>query len=218
MSRKPLNFVELSPEEMLSSSRAFNTLLSRRRSVRDFSNRPVEREVIENAVRAAGSAPSGANKQPWHFAIVETVETKALIRKAAEAEEQEFYNGRAPKAWLDDLKVFETDEHKPFLETAPYLIAVFLERNTTDEDGVKHKNYYMPESVGIATGMLITALHVSGLATLTHTPSPMKFLNDILERPSNEKPFMLIVAGYPTEGVTVPDIERKPFDEISSIF
>ncbi len=218
MSRKPLNFVELSPEQMLSTSREFKQTLSRRRSVRDFSDRPVDREVIENAVRAAGSAPSGANKQPWHFAIVESREVKALIRKAAEAEEQEFYNGRAPQSWLDDLKVFETDEHKPFLETAPYLIAVFLERNSVDEEGVKHKNYYMPESVGIATGMLISALHFSGLATLTHTPSPMKFLNQILERPSNEKPFMLIVAGYPVDDVTVPDIERKPFDEIASIF
>jgi len=218
MSRKPLNFVELSPEQMLSTSREFKQTLSRRRSVRDFSDRPVDREVIENAVRAAGSAPSGANKQPWHFAIVESREVKALIRKAAEAEEQEFYNGRAPRSWLDDLKVFETDENKPFLETAPYLIAVFLERNSVDEEGVKHKNYYMPESVGIATGMLISALHFSGLATLTHTPSPMKFLNQILERPSNEKPFMLIVAGYPVDDVTVPDIERKPFDEIASIF
>ncbi len=218
MSRKPLNFVELSTTKMLDASREFRSTLSRRRSVRDFSDRVVDREVIENAVRAAGSAPSGANKQPWHFAIVESRDTKALIRKAAEAEEQEFYNGRAPQAWLDDLKVFETDEHKPFLETAPYLIAVFLERNTVDDEGVKHKNYYMPESVGIATGMLITALHISGLATLTHTPSPMKFLNEILERPSNEKPFMLIVAGYPADGVTVPDIERKPFEEIASIF
>lgn len=203
---------------MLSTSREFKQTLSRRRSVRDFSDRPVDREVIENAVRAAGSAPSGANKQPWHFAIVESREVKALIRKAAEAEEQEFYHGRAPQSWLDDLKVFETDEHKPFLETAPYLIAVFLERNSVDKEGVKHKNYYMPESVGIATGMLISALHFSGLATLTHTPSPMKFLNQILERPSNEKPFMLIVAGYPVDDVTVPDIERKPFDEIASIF
>ncbi len=218
MSRKPLNFTELSPEEMLNASRQFRDTISRRRSVRDFSDRPVDREIIENAIRSAGSAPSGANKQPWHFAIVENLDTKALIRKAAEAEEQEFYNGRAPQAWLDDLKVFETDEHKPFLETAPYLIAVFLERNSVDEDGVKHKNYYMPESVGIATGMLITALHMSGLATLTHTPSPMKFLNEILQRPSNEKPFMLIVVGYPTQGVTVPDIERKPFDQIASIF
>ena len=218
MSRKPLNFIELEPQEMLENSREFSAKLSLRRSVRDFSDRPIDREVIENAIKAAGSAPSGANKQPWHFVIVETREVKALIRKAAEAEEQEFYNGRAPQQWLDDLKVFETDEHKPFLETAPYLIAVFLERNTVDEAGVKHKNYYMPESVGIATGMLISALHVSGLATLTHTPSPMKFLNQILERPSNEKPFMLIVAGYPAADVTVPDITRKLFDEISSIF
>ena len=218
MSRKPLNFNELTPQVMLETSRHFYQRLSQRRSVRDFSDRPVEREVIENAVRAAASAPSGANKQPWHFAIVESREIKALIRKAAEAEEQEFYNGRAPQAWLDDLKVFETDQHKPFLETAPYLIAVFLERNSVDDDGVKHKNYYMPESVGIATGMLITALHMSGLATLTHTPSPMKFLNEILHRPSNEKPFMLMVAGYPAEEVTVPDIERKPFNEIASLF
>ena len=203
---------------MIATSREFTANISRSRSVRDFSDRPVDHEVIENGVRSAGSAPSGANKQPWHFAIVESRETKALIRKAAEAEEQEFYNGRAPQAWLDDLKVFETDEHKPFLETAPYLIAVFLERNSIDEDGVKHKNYYMPESVGIATGMLITALHVSGLATLTHTPSPMKFLNQILKRPGNEKPFMLIVAGYPSDDVTLPDIERKTLDQIASIF
>lgn len=218
MSRKLLNFSELGPQEMLETSRDFCLRLSQRRSVRDFSDRAVERELIENAVRAAASAPSGANKQPWHFAIVESREVKALIRKAAEAEEQEFYNGRAPQAWLDDLKVFETDQNKPFLETAPYLIAVFLERNSVDEEGVKHKNYYMPESVGIATGMLITALHMSGLATLTHTPSPMKFLNEILHRPSNEKPFMLMVTGYPAEDVTVPDIERKPFDQISTLF
>ena len=216
--QKPLNFKELSPQEMLDASREFNDKITKRRSVRSFSNRPVEREIIENAIKSAGSAPSGANKQPWHFAVVESQETKALIRKAAEAEEHEFYNGRAPQSWLDDLKVFETDEHKPFLEIAPYLIAVFLQRNTVDDDGTKHKNYYMPESVGIATGMLITALHMSGLATLTHTPSPMKFLNEILERPSNEKPYMLIVAGYPEEDVTVPDITRKNFEEISSFF
>lgn len=214
----PLNFKELSHDAMLLASRDFCKNLQRRRSVRDFSNRSVDREIIDNAVKAAASAPSGANKQPWHFVIVEGKETKQLIRKAAEAEEQEFYNGRAPQSWLDDLKVFETNENKPFLETAPYLIAVFLQRNSVDEDGVKHKNYYMPESVGIATGMLISALHFSGLATLTHTPSPMKFLNEILHRPSNEKPYMLIVAGYPSQGVQVPDIERKSFNEISSSF
>lgn len=218
MATKKLKFEELSPEAMLQRSRDFALSMSKRRSVRDFSDRPVNREIIENAVRAAASAPSGANKQPWHFAIIENPEVKALIRKAAEAEEQEFYNGRAPQSWLDDLKVFETDENKPFLETAPYLIAVFLQRNSVDKDGVKHKNYYMPESVGIATGMLIAALHISGLATLTHTPSPMKFLNEILKRPSNEKPFMLMVAGYPADDVRVPDIERKPLDETSSIF
>jgi len=214
----PLQFTELPPAQMLSESRAFCETLARRRSVRDFSDKAVDREIIENAVKAAASAPSGANKQPWHFVIVETSEVKKLIRKAAEAEEQEFYNGRAPQSWLDDLKVFETDEHKPFLETAPYLIAVFLQRNTIDEDGVKHKNYYMPESVGIATGMLISALHFSGLATLTHTPSPMKFLNEILDRPSNEKPYMLMVTGYPADKATVPDIHRKPFEEVASFF
>jgi len=216
--KMPLNFKELTPQLMLEKSRAFTSDIRRRRSVRSFSDRKVDQEIIENAVRAAGSAPSGANKQPWHFAVVADTDVKRLIRKAAEAEEQQFYNGRAPQAWLDDLKVFETNENKPFLEIAPYLIAVFLERNSIDEQGNKHKNYYMPESVGIATGMLLTALHLSGLATLTHTPSPMKFLNQILKRPSNEKPFMLIVAGYPTEDATVPDISRKNLDEIASFF
>ena len=216
--QKLLNFKKLPPEKMLESARDFYTNMSRRRSVRTFSDEAVDREVIENAIKTAGSAPSGANKQPWHFAVVESPEIKQLIRKAAEAEEHDFYSRRAPKSWLDDLKVFETDEHKPFLEVAPYLIAVFLQRNTVDEKGTKHKNYYMPESVGIATGMLISALHISGLATLTHTPSPMKFLNQILERPSNEKPYMLIVAGYPADKVSVPDITRKEFDEITSFF
>jgi len=214
----PLNFKELPPDQMLTESRNFCEIIQRRRSVRDFSDRPVDREIIENAIKSAASAPSGANKQPWHFAIVESLKTKQLIRKAAEAEEHDFYNKRAPQSWLDDLKVFETDENKPFLETAPYLIAVFLQRNSVDDEGVKHKNYYMPESVGIATGMLISALHFSGLATLTHTPSPMKFLNEILERPTNEKPFMLMVAGYPADDVSVPDISRKPFREIASTF
>ena len=203
---------------MLVNSRAFCTEIVRRRTVRDFSQQSVDPEIIENAVRAAVSAPSGANKQPWHFAVVSSADTKRKIRLAAEAEEREFYGGRAPQAWLEDLEVFETNEDKPFLESAPYLIAVFLQRHSVDEDGVKHKNYYMPESVGIATGILLTALHLSGLATLTHTPSPMKFLNEILKRPSNEKPFMLIVTGYPAEGATVPDITRKPFAEVASRF
>ncbi|MBT8116119.1 MAG: nitroreductase family protein [Arenicella sp.] len=214
----PLDFKSLNPEQMLEASQNFCADISRRRTVRDFSDKPVEREIIDNAVRAAASAPSGANKQPWHFVIISNTKIKHDIRLAAEAEEREFYGGRAPQAWLDDLRQFETDENKPFLETAPYLIAVFLQRNTIDKDGNKHKNYYMPESVGIATGILLTALHLSGLATLTHTPSPMKFLNQILGRPSNEKPFVLIVTGHPVEGVTVPDIQRKAFDEVASYY
>jgi len=214
----PLKFTELSTDEMLHASEQFRATAATRRSVREFSDRPVNRAIIENAIRAAGSAPSGANKQPWHFAVIESAETKAQIRQAAELEEHEFYHRRAPQAWLDDLKVFETDEEKPFLEIAPFLIAVFLQRNTVDEQGKTHKNYYMPESVGIATGMLISALHFSGLATLTHTPSPLKFLADICQRPSNEKAFMLIVAGYPADNATVPDIERKPLSEIMTVF
>jgi iodotyrosine deiodinase len=214
----PLNFKPLSDQQMLQESEQFYQEIKRRRTVRDFSEQPVDRAIIENAVRAAGTAPSGAHKQPWHFAIIANPAVKKIIRIAAEGEEREFYEGKAPQAWLDDLKVFETNAQKPFLETAPYLIAVFLERNTIDADGIKHKNYYMPESVGIATGMLLTALHTSGLATLTHTPSPMKFLNEILGRPSNEKPYMLIVTGHPAQDATVPDITRKPFDEIASLF
>lgn len=214
----PLEFETLSDERMQLESDSFYKTIRTRRSVRDFSDQSVDKSIIENAVRAAGTSPSGAHKQPWHFAIVGNPKIKSKIRTAAEAEEQEFYSGRAPQAWLDDLKVFETDAQKPFLETAPYLIAVFLQRNTIDADGTKHKNYYMPESVGIATGMLITALHLSGLATLTHTPSPMKFLNEILHRPPNEKPYMLIVVGHPSKGATVPNIERKSFDEIASVF
>jgi|TARA_B110000908_G_C10098517_1_gene377433 iodotyrosine deiodinase len=214
----PLNFKPLSDQQMLQESEQFYQDIKRRRTVRDFSEQPVDRAIIENAVRAAGTAPSGAHKQPWHFAIIANPAVKKIIRIAAEGEEREFYEGKAPQAWLDDLKVFETNAQKPFLDTAPYLIAVFLERNTIDADGIKHKNYYMPESVGIATGMLLTALHTSGLATLTHTPSPMKFLNEILGRPSNEKPYMLIVTGHPAQDATVPDITRKPFDEIASLF
>jgi nitroreductase len=214
----PLNFKSLSAQQMLQRSEAFYHSINRRRTVRDFSDKNVDKAVIENAVRSAGTAPSGAHKQPWHFAIVSDSKIKKEIRLAAEQEEREFYGGRAPKAWLDDLKVFETNAEKPFLETAPYLIAIFLERNTIDAEGKKHKNYYMPESVGIATGMLLTALHMSGLATLTHTPSPMKFLNQILHRPTNEKPYVLIVVGHPAENATVPDLERKSFDEIASCF
>lgn len=214
----PLNFVSQTDEKMLENSKEFKADISRRRTIRDFSDQSVDFEIIENAVKAAATAPSGANKQPWHFAIVANPAIKKQIRIAAEAEEKEFYSGRAPEAWLEDLKIFETNENKPFLEKAPYLIAVFLERYSIDEDGNRHKNYYMPESVGIATGILITALHLSGLATLTHTPSPMKFLNKILNRPVNEKPYMLIVVGHPAEAATVPDISRKSYGDIASVF
>ncbi len=215
---RPLNFNELAEPVMLENSREIAEQLARRRTVRDFSDRGVDPEIIDNAIKAAATAPSGANKQPWHFVVVSNAEIKKAIREAAEEEERAFYGGRASESWLEDLKQFGTDSEKPFLETAPYLIAVFLQRNTIDDEGTKHKNYYMPESVGIASGMLLTALHNSGLATLTHTPSPMGFLSEILKRPSNEKPYLLVVAGYPEKDAQVPDIERKPFEAVCSHF
>ena len=190
--------------------------LRRRRTVREFSPRPVPREVIERCIWAAGSAPSGANMQPWHFAVVSDPAMKRRIREGAEAEERDFYANRAPREWLDALAPLGTDENKPFLETAPYLIAIFAERYGTLPDGRKVKHYYVTESVGIATGMLITALHHAGLATLTHTPSPMDFLNEVLDRPSNEKPFLLLVTGYPSPDARVPEITKKPLAEIAS--
>ena len=191
--------------------------LSRRRTVRDFSDREVPQDIIDAAVRAAGSAPSGANTQPWHFVVVRNRETKAEIRKAAEAEEHEFYTRRAPEQWLKALAPLGTDEHKPFLERAPALIAVFYERFGIDAQGEKYKTYYSIESAGLACGMLIAALHRAGLATLTHTPSPMKFLRDILGRPRNEAPFLLLVVGYPEADAQVPDIQRKPLDQIMTV-
>lgn len=209
-----LDFQELSTEAMLAESRKFCERICQRRTVRDFSSRSVGNEIILNAIRAAGSAPSGANKQPWHFVVISNAEIKQQIRIAAEKEEQEFYQQRAPESWLADLEQFGTDARKPFLETAPFLIAVFLQKNTVDSEGKRHKNYYMPESVGIATGILLAALHLSGLVTLTHTPSPMGFLNGILKRPANEKPFLLIVTGYPAEDARVPTIKRKTLAQI----
>jgi len=202
---------------MLERSAEFLALVRRRRTVRDFSPEPVPRAVIENAVAAAGSAPSGANGQPWHFVAIADPATKGEIRTAAEAEERTFYAGRAGSEWLAALAPLGTDAEKPFLETAPWLIAVFLERYRLAPDGTRHKHYYMPESVGIACGVLLTALHHAGLATLTHTPAPMGFLKRVLDRPANERPYLLVVAGYPAEGATVPDIERKPLSEILSI-
>jgi len=196
-------------------ARAFLEKMRRRRTVREFDSRPVPREVIEECLLAAGTAPNGANRQPWRFVVVSDPEKKRLIRNAAEEEERAFYSGRAPADWLDALAHLGTDEHKPFLEDAPYLIVVFAESFAVAEDGSKLKNYYVTESVGIATGILITALHESGLATLTHTPSPMKFLNGVLDRPENERPFLVLVVGYPAPGATVPDISKKSLGQIA---
>jgi nitroreductase len=206
---------EYSPEEMLARARSFYEEVKRRRTVRDFSERPVPREVIEYCLLAAGTAPNGANRQPWHFVVVQNPELKRKIRIAAEKEEQEFYRERAPKEWLEALAPLGTDEHKAFLEKAPVLIAIFGESYEQKPDGTKVKNYYVTESVGIATGILITALHHAGLATLTHTPSPMKFLNELLNRPANERPFLLLVVGYPAENATVPAITKKTLNEIA---
>ena len=201
---------------MQQQAREFYQLMSKRRSVRDFSDQAVPASVFEDAILAAGTAPSGANMQPWHFVVVQDPEVKQKIREAAEIEERELYENRASEEWLDALAPLGTDANKPFLETAPALIAIFLKKVTIDEQGEKHKNYYTSESVGIATGMLITALHNAGLATLTHTPSPMKFLSQILERPSHERPFLLLVTGYPAAGTLVPDIKRLPLDKIAT--
>ena len=211
-----LKFDELKEGEMEARAESFLIRMSTRRTVRDFSDRPVSKDIIQKALSTAGSAPSGANRQPWHFSAVGNPAIKREIRLGAEEEEHEFYNGRAPQEWLDALTPFGTDANKPFLEIAPWLIAVFARKFDIDAEGQKHKNYYVTESVGIATGLLLAALHNAGLATLTHTPSPMKFLNKILDRPRTEKPLMLIVVGYPTEDAKVPAITRKSLDQIAS--
>jgi iodotyrosine deiodinase len=190
--------------------------IRRRRTVREFSNRPVARQVIEDCLRAAGTAPNGANLQPWHFVAISDQAIKSRIRAGAEEEERAFYSGKAPQEWLDALAPLGTDEHKPFLETAPWLIAIFAESYGELPDGRKVKHYYTQESVGIATGFLIAAIHHAGLVSLTHTPSPMGFLNEVLDRPSRERPFLLLVVGYPAEGATVPDITKKPLAEIAT--
>jgi iodotyrosine deiodinase len=209
------SYRELPVEEMRRAADAFLETMRRRRTVRDFSDRPVPRDVIERCLLAAGTAPNGANRQPWRFVVVGDPEIKARIRKEAEVEERAFYSGKAPKEWIEALEHLGTDQHKPFLERAPWLIVIFAESYEVMEDGTRAKNYYVTESVGIATGMLITALHHAGLVTLTHTPSPMKFLNGILGRPDNERPFLVLVCGYPEEGATVPDITKKSIDDIA---
>ena len=203
-------------EEMSMRAQAFYDDLRRRRTVRDFRARIPPRDIIENCIRAAGTAPSGANMQPWHFTVVTEPALKRQIREAAEAEEREFYERRASQEWLDALAPIGTDDHKPFLDIAPYLIVIFAQRYGLEEDGARTSYYYVQESVGIATGMLIAALHNAGLATLTHTPSPMGFLGKILGRPSNEKPFLLLVVGYPADDVKVPNISKKTLDEIAT--
>jgi iodotyrosine deiodinase len=202
----------LTDPERIARVTAFTEELARRRTVRDFSAQPVPREIIEAALRAAGTAPSGANQQPWRFVAIADPMLKRRIREAAEAEEREFYERRAPAEWLAALAPLGTDADKPFLETAPWLIAVFYERFGLDADGAKHKRYYPHESVGIATGLLIAALHRAGLSTLTHTPSPMGFLNELTGRPRNEMPYLLLVVGHPADDCRVPAVERLPLD------
>ncbi|MEN7343391.1 MAG: nitroreductase family protein [Pseudomonadota bacterium] len=213
---QPLStYKQYDEDEMRQRSAELFDELNRRRTVRDFSEKPVPREVIENCLKVANTAPSGANMQPWHFAVISNPEIKAKVREAAEAEEREFYEHRASDEWLDALKKFGTDANKPFLETAPYLIAIFMQKFSLDEDGNKTKHYYPQESVGLATGMLIAALHQCGLASLTHTPSPMAFLNDICGRPKHERAYLLLVVGYPAADAEVPVIDRKQLDEFA---
>lgn len=215
----PLQFERLQPNEQLDRSRQFLAHMQTRRSVRTFSTEAVPFELIENAIRAAGSAPSGANQQPWTFVVISNPETKRRIREAAETEEKLSYEQRMSAEWLDALAPLGTDWHKPHLEDAPYLIVVFRQAYSVYNDPVtgetrKIKHYYSEESTGIAVGFLLCALHAAGLATLTHTPSPMAFINVILDRPANERPFVVIPTGYPAADATVPDISRKPLNEI----
>lgn len=212
---QPLNYTPPEPEEMLRRVRSFYEQMRTRRTVREFSDRPVPREVIELALRTATTAPSGANQQPWFFVAVSDPATKRKIRLAAEEEERKFYSGRAPEEWLAALDHLGTGPEKPFLETAPWLIAIFAQAYGVDEKGKRIKHYYVQESVGIATGFLLASLHSAGLATLTHTPSPMNFLRNLLGRPANERPVMLVVTGYPAENAKVPVITKKTFDQVA---
>lgn len=212
----PLDFVALTEAQQTAAADKFFKMISRRRTVRDFSDRDVPIELIEKAIASAGTAPSGANMQPWRFVVVKDNEIKAKIRIAAEKEEFESYHGRMSEKWLRRLAVLGTDENKPFLEIAPYLIVVFR-INSVEEGGETEPTYYSQESVGIAVGILLAALHNMGLATLTHTPSPMRFLQEILGRPKNEIPFVLIPVGFPADNASVPDISRKPLDEILQV-
>jgi iodotyrosine deiodinase len=208
---RPLQFNERTQEEMVERSREFLEEMRTRRTVRQYSDRSIPREALINCIETASQAPSGANKQPWTFVLVTDPKVKKQIRVAAEKEERELYRGRAPESWLRDLEALGTDEHKPFLEAAPALIAIFAQKHGKTRD---EQHYYVNESVGIAVGFLLAALHHAGFASLTHTPSPMKFLSDILDRPENERPYLLIPVGYPAQGCRVPDIDRKPLDRV----
>ncbi len=211
-----LDWISLADGEIEQRARDFRELAARRRTVRHFSDRPVPRSVIADVIRAAGTGPSGAHRQPWHFVAVADPATKVRIREAAEAEEREFYGHRAPADWLEALAPLATDDQKPFLEIAPWLIVVFAESYGVDESGERVKNYYVQESVGIATGMLIAAAHAAGLATLTHTPSPMRFLSELLDRPERERPFLILVVGHPADEARVPVLRRKALAEIAT--
>ena len=216
---KKLDFSNQTLKEMSLNSKKFYDLIKKRRSVRDFKNDVINFEIIKNAILAAGTAPSGANLQPWHFVVIKNRSIKKKIRLAAEIEEKEFYEKKAPQEWLDALKPLGTDKNKSFLEEAPYLIAVFEKKNSI-KNNKKIKNYYVKESVGIATGILISCLHYSGLSILTHTPSPMNFLNSILKRPNNEKPFVLLVVGKPKDDCKIPlfATRKKSFSKIATEF
>ena len=214
MPYKKINFSKISTDEMNLRSKSLLHQIQQRRSVRDFSSQNVPIEVIKNCIKTAASAPSGANKQPWHFSLVQDKQIKKEIRVAAESEEKQFYEHRASKEWLEDLNQFGTDWKKPFLETAPFLIIVFSQVFEKNADGENRKNYYVNESVGIAAGFLLAALHNAGLASLTHTPSPMNFLAKILKRPDNERAYLLIPVGYPSKNAKVPIISKKPFSKI----
>jgi len=208
---KPLGFERHEEDEMRARAESFLTLMRRRRSVRTFSDEAIPLDVVERCIETAAQAPSGAHKQPWTFVLVTDPETKAKIREAAEEEERAFYGGRASDQWLEDLEPFETGPDKPFLEVAPALIVVFAQRHGETK---RDRHYYVSESVGIATGMLLAALHQAGLATLTHTPSPMGFLAEVLGRPASERPFLLIPVGYPAKDCQVPKLERKTLDQV----
>ena len=214
MPYKKINFSKISTDEMNLRSKSLLHQIQQKRSVRDFSSQNVPIEVIKNCIKTAASAPSGANKQPWHFSLVQDKKIKKEIRVAAESEEKQFYEHRASKEWLEDLNQFGTDWKKPFLETAPFLIIIFSQAFEKNADGENRKNYYVNESVGIAAGFLLVALHNAGLATLTHTPSPMNFLTKILKRPDNERAYLLIPVGYPSKNAKVPIISKKPFSKI----